>query len=296
MKILKIIAMCILICQFSFGQGKYTFQKYFIQPNVGDWIQFGQINYIPKGAFVNVKAWAHYGSQLFYEEFEFAATTYGNVNLEWVEIAPKLTNGYDGHQNFALDARYKCNNSCVLELRLRRLHGGGVPGEIDFIVESNSIFSELNLQGTAGAVSAGYLGNNGGYKFPVSNITFGASQEGLFINATGNVSIGTTNATSKLAVNGNIRAKEIKVENTNWPDFVFAKSYVLPTLQETEQHINEKGHLPGIPSATEVKANGVDLGEMNAKLLQKIEELTLHILEQNKRIQKLEFNQKANSQ
>ncbi|TKC05244.1 hypothetical protein [Pedobacter frigoris] len=99
----------------------------------------------------------------------------------------------------------------------------------------------------------------------------------------GNVGIGTSSPNEKLAVNGKIRAKEIKVENANWPDYVFAPSYKVPTLQETEKHIKEKGHLPGIPSASEVKANGVDLGDMNAKLLQKIEELTLHLIEKGKK-------------
>jgi hypothetical protein len=101
----------------------------------------------------------------------------------------------------------------------------------------------------------------------------------------GNVGIGTTTPREKLSVNGNIRAREIKVETANWPDYVFAKDYVLPSLKETEKHIQEKGHLPGIPSAEEVKSNGVDLGEMNAKLLKKIEELTLHLIEQNKMLQ-----------
>ncbi len=96
----------------------------------------------------------------------------------------------------------------------------------------------------------------------------------------GNVSIGVNNTQGyKLAVNGSIRAKEIKVETTNWPDYVFAKDYKLVSLEQTEKHIKEKGHLPGIPSAKEVKANGVDLGEMNARLLQKIEELTLYLIE-----------------
>jgi hypothetical protein len=99
----------------------------------------------------------------------------------------------------------------------------------------------------------------------------------------GNVGIGTVDTKGyKLAVNGNIRAKEIKVETVNWPDYVFAKGYQLPSLEETEQHIKEKGHLPGIPSAEEVKSNGVDLGEMNAKLLKKIEELTLYLIEMKK--------------
>ncbi len=105
--------------------------------------------------------------------------------------------------------------------------------------------------------------------------------------AGGNVGIGTLIPNEKLTVNGKIRAKEIKVENTNWPDFVFAKSYLLPTLKETETHIKEKGHLPGIPTAAEVKVNGIDLGDMNAKLLQKIEELTLHMIRQEKEILKL---------
>ncbi|WP_268225828.1 hypothetical protein [Sinomicrobium oceani] len=102
---------------------------------------------------------------------------------------------------------------------------------------------------------------------------------------TGSLGIGTTNpGTWKLAVNGNIRAKEIKVE-TGWSDFVFEDSYNLPTLEEVEQHIKEKGHLKDIPSAKEVEENGIFLGEMDAKLLQKIEELMLYTLQQQKEIE-----------
>ena len=105
----------------------------------------------------------------------------------------------------------------------------------------------------------------------------------------GNMGIGTTDTKGyKLAVNGKIRTQEIKVEAANWPDYVFAKDYKLPSLKETEEYIKMKGHLPGIPSAEEVKANGVDLGEMNIKLLKKIEELTLHLIEKDKTITKLE--------
>lgn len=107
----------------------------------------------------------------------------------------------------------------------------------------------------------------------------------------GNVGIGTTVPNSKLSVNGNIRAKEIKVEIANWPDYVFAKNYSFPSLFETEKHIKEKGYLPGMPSAKEAEANGINLGEMNAKLLQKIEELTLHLIRQQKEIETLKLNQ-----
>ena len=106
----------------------------------------------------------------------------------------------------------------------------------------------------------------------------GPIYESMRIARNGNIGIGTTVPDAKLSVNGNIRAKEIKVE-TGWSDFVFEKDYHLPTLQEVEAHIKEKGHLQDIPSAREVEENGIYLGEMNAKLLQKIEELTLYIIQ-----------------
>ena len=99
----------------------------------------------------------------------------------------------------------------------------------------------------------------------------------------GKVGIGTTNPGEyELAVNGKIRSKEVKVETANWPDYVFTKNYKLPTLKEVENHINEKGHLINIPSAIEAEANGVELGKMNRLLLEKLEELTLYIIQLKK--------------
>lgn len=104
-----------------------------------------------------------------------------------------------------------------------------------------------------------------------------------------NVGIGTSDTKGyKLAVAGNAIAEEVKVAQVeNWPDYVFKEDYDLKSLEEVEQHIKEKSHLPEIPSEEEVAENGVNLGEMNAKLLQKIEELTLYLIEQNKEIQQL---------
>lgn len=100
----------------------------------------------------------------------------------------------------------------------------------------------------------------------------------------GNVGIGSSPAAGwKLSVNGKIRAKEVKVE-TGWADFVFEKDYELPSLSEVEAHIKSKGHLQDIPTAKEVAENGINLGEIQARLLQKIEELTLYTIEQEKQL------------
>jgi len=99
------------------------------------------------------------------------------------------------------------------------------------------------------------------------------------VKATGNVGIGTVTPQNKLDVSGTIRAKEIIVES-DWADFVFEEDYKLPSLTEVEQHIAEFGHLPGIPTEEDVESQGVSLGEMNARLLQKVEELTLYTIQQ----------------
>ncbi|GAA4273203.1 hypothetical protein GCM10022258_24970 [Aquimarina gracilis] len=98
------------------------------------------------------------------------------------------------------------------------------------------------------------------------------------------VGIGTTTPDSKLTVKGKIHAEEVKIDlSVPAPDYVFKKEYDLLTIDEVQQHIQEKGHLPNIPSAKVMETEGVDLGTMNMKLLEKIEELTLYAIEQNKK-------------
>nr|WP_315424088.1 hypothetical protein [uncultured Pedobacter sp.] len=122
----------------------------------------------------------------------------------------------------------------------------------------------------------------------------------MVVGADGKVGIGTeTFGAERLAVNGNIRAKEVKVEATGWPDFVFQKDYKISSLADLDRYIKANKHLPGVPSAQEVKQNGIELGEMNKLLLQKIEELTLHLIEKDKTIASIlkrmdEIEQKVN--
>ncbi len=106
----------------------------------------------------------------------------------------------------------------------------------------------------------------------------------LMVDSSANrVGIGTTSPDHKLDVHGTIRAEEIIVEMFT-PDYVFGNHYDLWSLEEVETYINENNHLPGIPSASEVNTAGVSLGDAHASLLQKVEELTLHLIEQNKKI------------
>ncbi len=125
-----------------------------------------------------------------------------------------------------------------------------------------------------------------------ADVAWGASHK-FIVNSgnsffDGNVGIGTEsfvdandNLEYKLSVEGKVRAHEIKVYTT-WADYVFEDDYDLPSLEEVEEHIKTKGHLKDIPSAKEVDENGIEVGEMNKLLLQKIEELTLYVIEQNK--------------
>jgi hypothetical protein len=111
----------------------------------------------------------------------------------------------------------------------------------------------------------------------------GNSLERVYFAQGGNVGIGTTTPSHKLAVKGTIRANEVIVD-TGWADYVFDSNYRLAPLSEVEAHIKTEKHLPGIPSAAEIAEHGVSMGDMQSKLLSKIEELTLHMIQQEKEI------------
>ena len=107
-----------------------------------------------------------------------------------------------------------------------------------------------------------------------------ASARRLTATTSGGIGIGTSSiGTYKLAVEGTIGCRELVVTTAPWADFVFEDNYRLPTLNEVDQFIQENKHLPGIPTEAEVKEKGFSVGNISSKLLQKIEELTLYVID-----------------
>lgn len=119
--------------------------------------------------------------------------------------------------------------------------------------------------------------------------TWSGWQRLLIEKENGNVGIGTENPKYKLDVAGTIRAKEVKIEINTGADFVFSEEYNLKPLSEVETFVKENQHLPEIPSERQMQEDGLSVNEFQIKLLQKIEELTLYVIEQDKKNRILEI-------
>ncbi|WP_214073225.1 hypothetical protein [Mucilaginibacter sp. dw_454] len=112
----------------------------------------------------------------------------------------------------------------------------------------------------------------------------------------GNVGIGTTTPREALSVNGNIRSKQVKVELANWPDYVFKPAYYLPSLADLKIYIDANHHLPDMPTEQEVTKDGLNLGEVVKLQTQKIEELTLYVIQEQAENGKLKKEQQNQQQ
>lgn len=135
-----------------------------------------------------------------------------------------------------------------------------------------------------------YNPNLSGWQFSARDERFslegynGAAHNLLNVLKNGNVGIGTTNPDQKLTVKGKIHAEEIIIDLAVPADYVFKPNYKLMPLHQVEQFVKTNSHLPEIPSTNEITKNGLSMGEMQNKLLQKVEELTLYAIQQNKKI------------
>jgi len=257
---------------------------------VGDFIEFASAKPIAVGAsgYYEVSI-AYTRGNIAAAATHIASSTHSNP-ARWLEAGRINNNVYtSGGINFTVD-----HNPGTKGFRIRAINTLGIstPLLVDVKIRSINFNTNYTSSLTTGSETnaIGLLPMTYDWSLIVGN-TATANPGVLAIKATpnGNVGIGTANPQDKLSVNGKIRAHEIRVTTAaaDWPDFVFEENHPLMPLDELEHFVKNKKHLPNIVPAKTAAENGVALGELNRQLLQKIEEMTLYLIQQNKEIKKL---------
>jgi hypothetical protein len=157
---------------------------------------------------------------------------------------------------------------------------------------SSGAYNGLTQAGDGGLI---YGNSSGTTNFGFVIAPWAYSNGGIRMDKNGSVGIGTYNtgdAGYRLFVETGIRTRKITVDQSTWPDYVFHPSYALPSLSSVATYIRDNGHLPDVPSADSVAKNGVDLGNNQAALLRKIEELTLYTIDQQQQVEELKQENK----
>ncbi|NIG53464.1 tail fiber protein [Chitinophaga sp. Cy-1792] len=258
----------------------------------GDYVEFVQVT--PNDA----SAAGYYEVSISYTRGNIAASathivsaSHANGNV-WREAGRVNSNPYLGSQmSFTVDANTTYNNT---RFRIRAIATYGLATDINVHVKIRAIgwnngFADLNVRGNTTA-PVGLLPMTAEWNLWVGDVyKTGTANIALKADINGNIGIGTLSPQSKLAVAGTITAQKVKVTATSWPDYVFKKDYALPSLKTVEEYVATYNHLPGIPAATVVEKEGQDLGDMNKLLLQKVEELTLYLINEHKKNEDLEL-------
>jgi hypothetical protein len=227
---------------------------------------------------------------IFYRQGLPSATSWEN----WQKLVIENESGNVGVGTQTPNSKFSLANSIdygvhgpnATSLEARNLNNNGTGGYIQISGYTGNTVASYQFGGISGGKSTNIGdGNYGGYlsfwtTSSGNNIEWNSSfHERLRITNIGNVGIGTTTPTEKLSVNGNIRAKKLIVSQQNWSDYVFYKGYKLRPLNELEKYIEKYQHLPDVPSTKEVQSKGINVGDTQALLLKKIEELTLYIID-----------------
>ncbi|MBW0177577.1 hypothetical protein [Sediminibacterium sp.] len=174
-----------------------------------------------------------------------------------------------------------------IRVNTKSMISSGEVGNLQFLKahthDINTIYSTAEIRAFT---ASGY---DGGLRFYTSQHVGEGNYDlrsAMTINHLGHIGIGSETPSEKLSVNGNVRAKKLIVSQTGWPDYVFDSSYSLRSLLEVETFIAKNKHLPDMPSAKEVEEKGISVGDNQALLLKKIEEMTLYLIELKKENEK----------
>ncbi|WP_343307865.1 hypothetical protein AAHN97_12015 [Chitinophaga niabensis] len=260
---------------------------------VGDYIEFLRV--LP----IDAAASGYYDISISYTRGNIAAAATHRASIShanpavWRETGMVNNNGYilATQRNFTVDCNTEYGNA---RFRIRAINTLGIttdPLTVNIKVRSiniNAGWVPLSVTGNDLTVTKLQPMTNEWSLYVGNPVTANSAVAALNVKENGYVGVGTRNPQSELSVAGTITAKKVKVLATGWPDFVFEEGYPLPDLSEVAKFIEDKKHLPGIPSANQVEQGGHDIGEMNSKLLLKVEELTLYLIEEQKQRKKLE--------
>lgn len=262
---------------------------------VGDYIEFVGVAPAMAGASGLYEIFISYTrGSIAAAAVHLAAISHANPDV-WRETGRINDNKYVSVQrNFTID----CNGASYNpRFRIRAINTFGTNDPMTVLIKVtsknfNNSFTPLSTTGSDLTVNK-FQPMTEEWDLYVGNL-FSTNGASLAIKAlmNGNVGIGIANPQEKLAVNGNIRAKEIKVETANWPDYVFADDYDLKDIKTLEKYIRINKHLPEMPSAKEAEENGIALGQINNSLVKKVEELTLYLIEKDRQVEVLQSKTK----
>ena len=252
------------------------------------------------GAKLNIRAKGRESIRLYHDDDVFNNTVYTNFwqGPTFSVIDPlgtgKLYLGYDkatnviiGHDNN--NKRSSGKLGIGTKEPISPIHVVGDDQKSLRLYKDGNVNNYLSIWQGNGAAFIEPIGSNKlflGYNEP-TNVLIGVNPNGTV--SSGKLGIGTNSPDAELTVKGKIHTQSIKcdLKGAVMPDYVFSEDYKLRTLKETEAYISKHKHLPEIPSASDVQKNGLELKEMSLKLLEKVEELTLHLIEENKRNESL---------
>jgi len=223
---------------------------------------------------------------------------YGGTHNSYPGSFYFVSGGNNANLNSIIQFGYRNTNGYQPKMTIKNNGAIGIgtenPGTLLQVIKSSGgNVSGLSIGSSVGMANL-WGGASSGFVFDVTNGTLNGSIGADLYFRSGGSNTMVIKSNGNVAIYGKLEAKEIKVQLAPTADFVFNEDYELKEIHEVELFIKDNKHLPDFPSGKEVKENGINLGEMDAKLLQKIEELTLYIIEQNKEIDKLKETLKKN--